>query len=106
MKKLLTIKIMKRSHGDGDRVICLDKFLLIYFKIDDRIKYAYQSLHLLAQISHLLPPSLAFELKWNRFVSTQGKVHTNVELDRHLEHLNKYVKTNLKQFQGKINGKL
>ena len=52
-----------RKHGDGDRIIRLYKFLLIYFKIDGRTKYVYQSLHLLAQISCLLPPSLAFELK-------------------------------------------
>ena len=94
-----------RKYGDGDRVIRLYKFLLIHFEIDDRSKYAYQSLHLLAQIIHLLPRSLAFELKWNRFVNTQGKVDTYVELDRHLEHLNKYVKTDLKQFQGKITDK-
>ena len=94
-----------RKHGDGDRVIRLYKFLLIYFKIDGRTKYAYQSLHLFTQISHLLPPALAFELKWNRFVNTQRKVDTNVQLDRHLEYLNKYVKTDLKQFQGKITDK-
>lgn len=48
---------------------------------------------------------MAFELKWDRFVSTQGKIDTNIELDRHLEHLNKYVKTDLKQFQEKITDK-
>ena len=94
-----------RKHGDVDRVICLYKFLLIHFKIDGRTKHAYQNLHLLAQVSHLLPLDLAFELKWNRFVNTQGKVDTNVELGRDLEHLNKYVKTDLKQFQGKITDK-
>ena len=94
-----------RKHGDGNRIIRLYKFLLLYFKIDGRTKYAYQSLHLLAQVSVLLPPSLAYELKWNRFVNTKGKVDTNVELDRHLEHLNKYVKADLAQFQGKITEK-
>ena len=70
-----------RKHDDGDKVTRLYKFLLIYFKIDGCTKYAYQSLHLFAQISHLLPPALAFELKRNRFVNTQGKVDTNVQLD-------------------------
>ena len=85
---------------DGDRIIRLYKFLSIYFKVDGRTKYAYQSLHLLAQISCLLPPSLAFELKWNRFVNTNGTIN-----GKHLEHLNKYVKADLAQFQGKITEK-
>ena len=94
-----------RKLGDGDRIIRLYEFLLIYFKIDGRTKCAYQYLHLLAQISCLLPPSLAFELKWNRFVNTNGTINGNVELDKHLEHLNKYVKADLAQFQGKITEK-
>ena len=49
-----------RKYGGGDRIIRLYKFLLIYFKIDGRTKCAYQYLHLLAQISYLVPPSLAF----------------------------------------------
>ena len=85
---------------DGDRIIRLYKFLSIYFKVDGQTKYAYQSLHLLAQISCLLPPSLAFELKWNRFVNTNGTIN-----GKHLEHLNKYVKADLTQFQGKITEK-
>ena len=94
-----------RKLGDGDRIIRLYEFLLIYFKIDGRTKCAYQYLHLLAQISCLLPPSLAFELKWNRFVNTKGTIDGKVEFDRHLEHLNKYVKADLAQFQGKITEK-
>ena len=30
-----------RKHGDGQRVIRLYKFLLLYFKVDGRTKYAY-----------------------------------------------------------------
>lgn len=93
------------KHGDGMRILRLYKFLLIYFKIDGRTKYSFQSLHLLAQVNYLLPPPLAHELTWNRFVNTKGGVNTNVELDRHLEHLNKYAKADLAQYQGKITEK-
>ena len=48
---------------------------------------------------------MAFELKWNRFVKTKGTIDGNVELDRHLEYLKKYVKPDLAQFQGKITEK-
>jgi len=94
-----------RKRGDGERVCRLYKFLLLFFKIDGRTKYSYQSLHLLAQINFLLPPALAHELKWNRFVNTKGYHDSNVELDRELEHRNKYVKEELKSFQGKVTKK-
>ena len=83
----------------------LYKFLLLYFKVDNRTKYSFQTLHLLAQVNFLLPPALAHELTWNRFVNTKGSIDTNVELDRHLEHHNNYVKTDLAQYQGKITEK-
>ena len=44
-------------------------------------------------------------MKWNRFINTKDKIDGNVELDRHLEHLNKYVKADLAQFQGKTTEK-
>ena len=31
-----------------------------------------------------IPPSLAFELNWKRFVNTKNTIDSNVELDRHL----------------------
>jgi len=94
-----------RKHGDGERILRLYKFMLLYYKVDGRTKYAYQTLHLLSQVSFLLPPALAHELKWNRFVNTKGGLDKNVELDRHLEHQNKYVKLDLARYQGKITEK-
>ena len=94
-----------RKHGDGKRILKLYKFLLLYFKVDSRTKYSYQALHLLAQVSFLLPPALSHELTWNRFVNTKGGINTNVELDRHLEHHNNYVKADLSQYQGKLTEK-
>ena len=90
------------KHGDGKRILKLYKFSFLYFKVDSRTKYSYQTLHLLAQVSFLLPPALSYELTWNRFVNTKGGIDTNVELERHLEHHNNYVKTDLSQYQGKL----
>jgi len=94
-----------KKRGDGERIYRLYKYLLVYFKVDGRHKYSYQSLHFLAQINFLLPPALAHELKWNRFVNNLGKPDSNVELDRELEHRNKYVKEDLGQYQGKVTEK-
>ena len=97
--------INARKHGDGERVINLHKYLLLYFKVDGRTKYSYQTIHLLSQINFLLPPALAYELKWNRSVNNKGMPNTNVELDRELEHRNKYMKNDLKNYQGKVTEK-
>ena len=94
-----------KKHGDGKGILKLYKFLLLYFKVDSRTKYSYQTLHLLAQVSFSLPPALSHELTWNRFVNTKGGIDTNVELDRHLEHHNNYVKADLSQYQGKLTEK-
>ena len=91
-----------KKHGDGKGILKLYKFLLLYFKVDSRTKYSYQTVHLLAQVSFLLPPALSHELTWNRFANTKGGIDTNVELDRHLEHHNNYVKADLSQYQGKL----
>ena len=94
-----------RKHGDGTRITRMYKYLLMYFKLDSRTKYSYQTLHLLAQIKILLPPSLSHELTWNRFTNNKGKIDWNVELDRELEYRNKYVKIDLSQYQGEISTK-
>ena len=94
-----------RKHGDGERIVMLYKFMLLYFRIDGRTKYTFQTLHFLSQVSFLLPPALAHELTWNRFVNTKGKIDSNIEIDRHLEHRNKYAKADLAHYQGKITKK-
>ena len=40
----------------------------------------------------------------NRFTNSKGKIDSNVELGR-LEHRNKYVKTDLSQYQGEVSTK-
>ena len=94
-----------RKHGDGPRIIQIYKFFLLYFKVDHRTKYSFQTLHLLAQINYLLPPALAYELTWNRFVNTKGDIDSNVEIDRHIEHQNKHFKNDIAQFKGKVTEK-
>lgn len=90
-----------RKYGDGERILKLYKYFLRYFKAFERTKYAFQSLYLLSKINYLLPPSLAYELKWNRFVNNKGGIN-NIELDRCIEHRNKYAKEELKALKGKL----
>ena len=74
------------KHGDGERIIRLYKFLLLYFRLEHRTKYSYYTLYTLCQVHQLLPPKLAHELVWNRTNNSRGLVDSNVENDSTVEH--------------------
>lgn len=79
--------------GDGDRVLRLWKFLLIVFKGANRRNYAIEAFTALAQYYFTLPPRLAEQLKWSRFINTSGYAGRNIPCDLHIEHINRAVKT-------------
>ena len=94
-----------RKLGDDDRVYRLHKFLLLHFKLNGRTKYSFEVLHHAAQVECLLTPYLSFQLRWNRSVNTKGLLDSNIELDREVEHRNKYFKEDVKGFRGKVTTK-
>lgn len=78
--------------GDGDQVLSLWKYMLLFFKATDRKNYAIEAFTLLSQYYHLLPPNIVEQLKWSRFVNTHGIPGTNVSCDLHMVRLNRLVK--------------
>lgn len=94
-----------RKCADGERIIRLHKYFILYFTLTHKTKYALYTLHLLAQVNDLLPPALAHEITWNRAVNNKGYARSNVELDRELEHRNKWAKEEIKLFRGTITEK-
>ena len=74
------------AEGDGNRVIRCWKIFMLHFRCSGRIKYAWQALRLQFQLVSL-PPSLALQLKWERFVNTHGGLGTNIPCDLFNEHL-------------------
>ena len=68
------------------------KFLLFY-KASNRTNYTVEALNLLAQFYILLPPRLAQQLAWSRFINTHGTQGGNIPMDLHMEHLNRTCKT-------------
>ena len=94
-----------RKYADGERIIRLHKWLVLCFKTTNKSKYAFYTIQLLAQIKDLLPPALAHELMWNRSVNNRGFPSTNSELDRELEHRNKYAKKEFGSMEGKLTEK-
>ena len=91
-----------RKHGDGQRIVRLLKFMMLFFKHDRKHKYAFHILHYLIQIKCVLPPKLAHDLIWIRFVNNCGKIDSNVEMDREMEHYNRAFKLDSKSFMGKV----
>ena len=73
--------------GDGEHVLLLWKFMLLTFKATGRKNYALEALTLLSQYYILLPPNLAEQLKWSRFINVHGCPGHNISCD-----LNKVVK--------------
>ena len=73
--------------SDGDRIMSLWKYLLLLFKASGCKNYAIEALTLLSQYSIILPPNLAEQLKWSRFVNMHGRPGHNISCDLHMEHL-------------------
>lgn len=81
------------KEGDGERVLRVWKFLLLLFKASKRKNYAIEAFTLLVQYHLILPPRLAEQLKWSRFINVHGLPGHNISCDLHMEHLNRLAKT-------------
>ena len=81
--------------GDGDRLLCCCRFLLLIYKASKRNNYALEALNLLTQCKFVLPPRLVQQLLWSRFVNLHGHVGKNVPLDLHMKHLNATLKNSI-----------
>ena len=80
------------SEGDGDRVLRYWRFLFLVFKNAGRKNYSLEALNLLVQDRYLLSPREKAQLKWGRFINTQGRQGCNIPCDLHMEHLNRRLK--------------
>ena len=63
------------------------------------------TLLLLVRVYSLLSETQAFNLKWNRFCNTSGKIGRNIPLDLRMEHLNNLLKACLKAVGANLNEK-
>ena len=80
-------------NGDGDRMLLCWKFLFLFFRTSGHTNYALEALTLLSNYYYLLPPRYAEQMKWNRFINTQGKRGTNIIFaDLYIKHLNRISK--------------
>ena len=77
--------------GDGERICRCWKVFMLHFQSNGRRKYAWAALRQQFQLINL-PPHLAFQLKWGRFVNVHGGKGKNIPCDQYNEHQNKLFK--------------
>ena len=80
------------KEGDGKRVLQRYRYLLLVFINAGCRNYANESLNLLCQYHFDLPPQMAQQLIWSRYINTAGVRGRNIPADQHLEHLNRILK--------------
>ena len=96
-KEVLTLGLLwmgfkdATKEGDGDRVIRYWRFFLFLFKALRKQNYAREAARILLS-DRLWSPRLQEQLRFSRFVNTQGRPGCNIPLDLHMEHLNRVVK--------------
>ena len=91
------------KEGDGHRVLVYWKFLMIAFHSANRYNYAKEAVTLLLHHQYLFSKRKAAQLQWARFINTRGLTGYNIPCDLHMEHLNRRLKTMLKNMGANIN---
>ena len=89
---LLFLELMQGRGVGMERVW---KYLMLIFKSTGRKNYAIEALTLLTQFHFTLPPNLAQQVKWSRFVNVAGLPGHNISCDLMMEHINRFVKISI-----------
>ncbi len=79
------------------------KFLLVLFKSTNHFNYAKEGVKLLLQHQYTLSKRKAAQIMWSRFVNTKGRPGCNMPCDLYMEHLNRRIKTILRNMGSNIN---
>ena len=107
-KELLTLGLLWLNfydsirEADGDRIIRNWKFNLLAFKAGKRKNYSIEAVNLLLQVQYLLSPREAAQLKWSRCINTSGRQGCNIPMDLHMEHLNRRLKSLLRNMGSNV----
>ena len=88
---LLEFKDAMRE-GEGPRILCCWKVLLLYFHYTKHKNYRLEAFHLLADVRAAASERIAHQLTWCHTINIHGGKRRNVPLDLYMEHLNWVVK--------------
>ena len=81
------------KEGDGNRLLNVYKFALLFYKCYGHHKYAYVIFLYLVKVEAAISEMQAASLKYNRFYSRSGGKGCTISLDLKMEQLNKLLKT-------------
>ena len=89
------------KEADGDRILTYYKFFLLVYKAGKCHNYCKEIINMLLLYNFLFTERHAHQLKWCRCINTQGKPGTNISCDLHIEHLNRRLKTMIRNIHSK-----
>ena len=93
---LLLLELRDAIHqGDGPRILCCWKFMLLYFKAYNHNKYALEAFWLLAFTNGAATSLVKQQITWARTVNHKGGCGKNIPVDLFNEHLNRTLKDTL-----------
>ena len=78
---------------DGDRLLRYWKVLAQLFKSTNHRNYAKDAVNLLYQYHYKMSERQKEQLMWSRCINTRGVPGANIPCDLHMEHLNRRLKT-------------
>ena len=78
---------------DGDRLLMYWKVLAQLFKSTNHRNYAKDAVNLLYQYHYKMSERQKEQLMWSRCINTRGVPGANIPCDLHMEHLNRRLKT-------------
>ena len=90
------------KEADGARLVRVWKFNLLLFKAARCKNYAIEALNLILQVNYLLSPREAAQVKWCRCINNTNQPERNIPMDLYLEHLNRHLKTTLRNVDSNI----
>lgn len=93
------------KEGDGNRVMRHWGLLMIVFKAANRPNYGKEAVKLLLQEKHLFSERMSMQLVWSRFVNTKGETGCNIPCDLYMEHLNRRIKTIIRNLGSNVSDK-
>ena len=108
--ELLTLSLLWHGfydackEGDGERILCYWKFLLIIFKsAGNHPHYAKEAVILFLQYYYVFSERKKAQLLWSRCINTKGYAGANMPCDLFNEHLNRRLKTVLRAMGPNVN---
>ncbi|KAK3103574.1 hypothetical protein FSP39_020297 [Pinctada imbricata] len=90
------------KENDGTRMIIHWKCDMPEFYEMNHTKYFIFAFRLLTAVNGGSSPRLARQVTWNRTVNVSGGVGKNIEMDLHMEHMNRDYKESIKSAGGQL----